>query len=581
MGIEVDLVRMARQWRAVIERAAITEGIDRVDLTVELEEKRKNRQTMPDAEVKEIDMKLESEEKNPEIRTESRNIEVSMEIELKEDTKTNKTNKDMEDIRFTNNIIEIDPSRKKNKEKIYSINKLDIVGHIDNSLNKSMWAPRKESCVNKKDILSRVAAINVDGENYEHREKSLRWLLRENKHIKKITEKFTNGNLWCMITFDCEKGYEEAKEKLENPKEEYERLRLFSENNNGEGSKRLSTKTQAVPTSQKNNIVKREKQAEKELKEIFKQRKEKSPQSIIVEEKVNEIGRAKIQEEKEEVESTGYRITIWDLPTWAKRTQVFEAVRFLGRVEHIEMIREGSNKAKAEVVFVLGTVNKKELEETWSIPFTREYLVRMTPGINNFKELKSRNKHTRRLIDLPENTNEVLLWRQIRRTGAKALHIFKNSNSNNMRSATVYFASEEDLQNSTRWATYYYNNKLKWGPERNNDAYTKENFQRQQGKEENKMNLKNRACQEMGKLRFEEEEPQGSWDKEKYRREENHEEEANEKQHKESRENYESKENNMQLDTYNMVRKLEKKIEALEMKSSNYYHTRRKTSYCS
>ena len=45
---------------------------------------------------------------------------------------------------------------------------------------------------------------------------------------------------------------------------------------------------------------------------------------------------------------------------------------------------------------------------------------------------------------------------------AKSLHIFKNSNDNNMRSTTVYFAIKEDLLKSLRFATYYHDNKLRW-----------------------------------------------------------------------------------------------------------------------
>ena len=48
-------------------------------------------------------------------------------------------------------------------------------------------------------------------------------------HIKEISEKFIKGNLWCIITFDYEKGYKEARTELENKKEEHERLQLFIE----------------------------------------------------------------------------------------------------------------------------------------------------------------------------------------------------------------------------------------------------------------------------------------------------------------------------------------------------------------
>ena len=94
--------------------------------------------------------------------------------------------------------------------------------------------------------------------------------------------------------------------------------------------------------------------------------------------------------------------------------------------------------------------------------FMNNYLVRITQGKNNYEELRMRNKFSRRLINLPENVNEVLLWRQVRRTRAKSLHIFKNTNNNNRRSATIYFKNEEDLLNSSKFAVFYYNSKLNW-----------------------------------------------------------------------------------------------------------------------
>jgi len=106
-------------------------------------------------------------------------------------------------------------------------NKVDLEVHKEVSLNQSIWAPKKESCINKMNIETKVAAINMLGENMKQREKSLRWSLRENIHIKKISEKFEKGNLWYTITFDYERGYEEARVKLENSKEDFEKLRLI------------------------------------------------------------------------------------------------------------------------------------------------------------------------------------------------------------------------------------------------------------------------------------------------------------------------------------------------------------------
>ena len=92
----------------------------------------------------------------------------------------------------------------------------------------------------------------------------------------------------------------------------------------------------------------------------------------------------------------------------------------------------------------------------------KNYLVRVTTGKYNIEELKAHNTYTRKLYDLLEETNEVLLWRQVRRTGAKALHIFKNSNNNNKRSATVYFENEEDCINSAKFTIHYFNTRLNW-----------------------------------------------------------------------------------------------------------------------
>ena len=35
-----------------------------------------------------------------------------------------------------------------------------------------------------------------------------------NIHLKEISKKFERGNLWCILIFDCMKGFEEAKRNL-------------------------------------------------------------------------------------------------------------------------------------------------------------------------------------------------------------------------------------------------------------------------------------------------------------------------------------------------------------------------------
>ena len=58
-----------------------------------------------------------------------------------------------------------------------------------------------------------------------------------------------------------------------------------------------------------------------------------------------------------------------------------------------------------------------------------QLLVRIIAGTNNFELLRMRNRFNKKSLDIPENMNEVLLWRQVKKSGAKALHIFKNSNN--------------------------------------------------------------------------------------------------------------------------------------------------------
>ena len=125
------------------------------------------------------------------------------------------------------------------------------------------------------------------------------------------------------------------------------------------------------------------------------------------------------------------------------------------------MIKSSYSKTKAEIEFKVDTFDKERMREIWCLPFTDQLLVRVTVGNSNYELLRERNRFSTRLLNLPENTNEVLLWRQVKRTGAKALHIFRNSNNNNMRSATIFFKNQKELADSPKYAVYYNNSKLK------------------------------------------------------------------------------------------------------------------------
>ena len=73
------------------------------------------------------------------------------------------------------------------------------------------------------------------------------------------------------------------------------------------------------------------------------------------------------------------------------------------------MIKSNYSKTKAVVEFKAGTYDKEKSKEICYLLFTDQLLVRVTAGINNYELLHERNKYNTRILDLPENTNEMLL----------------------------------------------------------------------------------------------------------------------------------------------------------------------------
>ena len=481
VGVESEIVTAAREWRKIIGRAAMHEGIEKVERVLGQESI-------------EIICK-NSEESREESKT---NIELLNIVNIPS----------IESIEVEMNTEELHTEAEELSQiKIESMKGIKVihekVKEKAKSLDESIWAPREERCVNRKDIKAKVSAANVLGENAEHWAKSLRWALRGNSHLKRIYEEFTKGNQWCILVFDCEKGFEDAQHRLANRKEEYEQFRLVREEKISEVKKnrRAGTNNQENKIDKKRDNIedqitkegsskqakaasnnerneeyneqeekeKRNKQAKLELDEVFRYRS--GNKSTNISEDRREEGNMSEQEAKhKKQEDNSNKITVWDLPSETKRTQVFEMVRLMGRVEHIEVLRSAYSRTRAIIEFKENMYNKRILEETWCLPFRNHLLVRTTIGVNEHDLLYTRNKYSTRLLDLPENTNEVLLWRQVKRSGAKALHIFKNTNDNKMRSATVFFETENDLVSSSKFAIFYNNNKLRWARREEEDT---------------------------------------------------------------------------------------------------------------
>ena len=70
-----------------------------------------------------------------------------------------------------------------------------ITEGIELLLSKSIWASSKDRCEGRGIIRAKVAVIKVLGNNAKHRERSLKWSIGRNVHVKEISEKFEQGNL--------------------------------------------------------------------------------------------------------------------------------------------------------------------------------------------------------------------------------------------------------------------------------------------------------------------------------------------------------------------------------------------------
>ena len=233
LEIESDIVTVARKWRKVIERAAMTEGIDKVKIILEQEIKdtisRKEELTIQENK-SDIEMVDQTNSTKSDDNIEA--TEVLLEANQLSASKENKANYSlMEDIKEIQeketNLISSNQYYDTTEESEEDI----LTADSDSSLERSIWAPNKDDCEEKGNIRAKVAAIKVLGSNANYRERSLRWSMGRNVHLKEITEKFERGNLWCILNFDCKKGYEEARMKLENKKEDYEQAKLILEEN--------------------------------------------------------------------------------------------------------------------------------------------------------------------------------------------------------------------------------------------------------------------------------------------------------------------------------------------------------------
>src|SRR5437868_6298816 len=146
IGVDSEIVTAAREWRKVIGRAAMHEGIEKVENVL----KQESSEIINNFNVRKIEeSKMNLEAINIAEAPSTERIEVEM---ITDEAQTKAT--------------EIAKNKAKCMEgiKIIQENIVDLA----KSLEDSIWAPREERCEIIKDIKAKISAANVLRENSEH-----------------------------------------------------------------------------------------------------------------------------------------------------------------------------------------------------------------------------------------------------------------------------------------------------------------------------------------------------------------------------------------------------------------------------
>jgi len=141
MEINLEIIKVARHWRAVIKRAAITEGIDKVVNMLDHEELIEEELISEKIDLKEVVMKVESELYEP---ISSHNIS-SMPVLTVRDTKEISADKpkevltkEMEDIRVTTNTDVTASNNNRTSKELQLIDEANIEEYRNSTLEESI-----------------------------------------------------------------------------------------------------------------------------------------------------------------------------------------------------------------------------------------------------------------------------------------------------------------------------------------------------------------------------------------------------------------------------------------------------------
>ena len=160
-------------------------------------------------------------------------------------------------------------------------------------------------------------------------------------------------------------------------------------------------------------------------------------------------------ETNREAENENY-LTIWDLPSDINKKELEYICR---RFKKAQIIRIKRSRHRA-----LAVIQVEEIYEDipWSIPVNNNKLVRVTKGIEDHEAREKQRRYTAKLTELPGSASEVLLLRSLKSKGVKSVHIPPNRNGNQRRTATIMFATEEDMKAAQTKPSMHNNFHLFW-----------------------------------------------------------------------------------------------------------------------
>ena len=226
-----------------------------------------------------------------------------------------------------------------------------------NSLEDSLWAPNENTCEGKGTYRAKIASVSLPGESREERIKFVRGTIYRSNHISKIEECFIKGNTWVVISFDCLKGIELLKERLNKKKSEWYKI-LFEEHEEHKIAQKDATSERA-----------------RDLKKSTSREKTRITQNK--EKRIEEIGLLMQEEEEAAGSSQEYRnkgkskdfawVTLWDLPLEYSRYEIKRLLKNFGSVEEIRTQRINYCQVAEAKIFLKNEEQEEKIRANWVI----------------------------------------------------------------------------------------------------------------------------------------------------------------------------------------------------------------------